>query len=42
MPDKQPFTPPCPLHMVVLFLIDKRPETTRQVFVVSAKAVLCR
>jgi hypothetical protein len=32
MSDKQPFTPPCPLHTAVLFLIYKRPDTTRQVF----------
>ncbi|WP_045219768.1 hypothetical protein [Desulfonatronum thioautotrophicum] len=32
MSDGQPFTPPCPLHTAVLFLIYKRPDTTRQVF----------
>jgi len=32
MSDHQIFTPPCPLHTAVLFLIYKRPDTTRQVF----------
>jgi len=27
-----PFSPPCPLHTPVLFLVYKRPDTTRQVF----------
>ena len=38
MSDKQPFTPPCPLHTAVLFLIYKRPDTTRQVFEAIRKA----
>ncbi len=32
MPQAQRFTPPCPLHTPVLFLIYKRPDTTRRVF----------
>jgi hypothetical protein len=32
MSEEQPVTPPCPLHTAVLFLIYKRPDTTKQVF----------
>lgn len=32
MPEEQPFIPPGPLHTAVLFLIYKRPDTTKQVF----------
>jgi len=32
MSEEQQFTPPCPLHTAVLFLIYKRPDTTKQVF----------
>jgi hypothetical protein len=32
MSDIIAFTPPCPLHTPVLFLVYKRPDTTKQVF----------
>lgn len=32
MPEEQTFVPPGPLHTAVLFLIYKRPDTTKQVF----------
>ncbi|MCI5178815.1 MAG: nucleotide-diphospho-sugar transferase [Candidatus Electrothrix sp. AW3_4] len=32
MSEIAPFSPPCPLHTPVLFLVYKRPDTTRQVF----------
>lgn len=32
MAEQQTFNPPCPLHTPVLFLVFKRPGTTRQVF----------
>lgn len=32
MSDVVAFTPPCPLHTPVLFLVYKRPDTTKQVF----------
>ncbi len=38
MNNAQKFTPPCPLHTAVLFLIYKRPDTTRQVFEAIRKA----
>ncbi|MDZ7832278.1 MAG: hypothetical protein U5L07_11045 [Desulfobacterales bacterium] len=38
MPNDEIFVPPCPLHTPILFMIYRRPDTTRQVFEAIRKA----